>query len=689
MPIASLLTGLVALGLLFPTSAAAQQGPSRSSDSLLYRPTLQRLVDRQVERDGAALAEVLEDDDPDVRARAAFALASVQDTTAIEALLALLSDSVPDVRADAAFALGQMPVDGLGGALLDALAEETEGSVQQQLLIALGKRGDAASLTRLAAIEVPNALRAEQMLSTGRYGIRDVHAEEAIALLLQGLRHPEAAIRENAAYYFGRVTETAPWAGVADSLRARLDALAPDDLAAMHLLLGLGRLEEEQDTPLLIRWLEDGTDWRIRTNAARALHSRASAISVRTALLAALEDSSEHVAIVAAEALAAADRWTSAEQARVRDWLGAHPDRWRIGSPLLAGLARQGDTVFVQEALEKRREAENPLVYARALPALAQFPGMTAFNELALAAQHPDVRIAYAALEALKERWSRERAVTPSAPLYFDVFARAVRRQDLATVYAAAPVLADSLFRPLDAANVLTATYRDLRLPDDVEAMTAILGALGQAGDLAAAALLRQEAGRPDPVIARAASEALQALTGEVVSPESGAMPTERTIDWAFLREMGERPELHLETEKGEIVLLLETESAPMTTQTLLQAARAGRYDGVPFHRVVPNFVIQGGDYTRRDGFGGDGPFIRSEFTRLPYRRGTAGIASAGKDTEGNQYFVVHSMQPHLDGRYSAFGYVTEGEDVVGRVYEDDRVVRATVVPGGANVPER
>ena len=166
-------------------------------------------------------------------------------------------------------------------------------------------------------------------------------------------------------------------------------------------------------------------------------------------------------------------------------------------------------------------------------------------------------------------------------------------------------------------------------------------------------------------------------------------MPTERAIDWAFLREMGEHPELHLETEKGKIVLVLKTESAPMTTQTLLQAARAGRYDGVPFHRVVPNFVIQGGDYTRRDGFGGDGPFIRSEFTRLPYRRGTAGIASAGKDTEGNQYFVVHSMQPHLDGRYSAFGYVIEGEDVVDRVYEDDRVVRATVVTSGAVPSER
>ena len=685
MPTASFPVFLITLSLLFPAVATAQETHSRSADSLLYRPALQRIVDRQVERDGASLIAALEDDDPDVRARAAFALASVQDTAAVEALVARLSDPVPDVRADAAFALGQMPVEGLGTTLLDAFAEETEADVQRQLLIGLGKRGDEASLTRLATTKVPDSLKAEQVLAVGRYGIRDVHAEEAIALLLEALRHSEAAVRENAAYYFGRLPETAPWASVADSLRARLNGLAPDDLAAMHLLLGLGRLQAEQDTPLLVRWLEDGTDWRIRTNAARALRDRTDAPSVREALFKALEDTSEHVAIVAAEALAGADRWTSEEQARARDWLRTYPDRWRVDSPLLAGIARQGDIAFVEEAFEKRREAENPLVYARALPALAQGPGMAAFNELALAAQHPDVRIAYAALEALKERWSRERATMPSAPLYFDLFARAVRRQDLATVYAAAPALADSLFQPLGATSVLISTYRDLSLPDDVEAMTSILGALGQAGDTTAA-LLREEVGRPHPVIAQAAAGALQALTGEDVAVEPGAMPTERTIDWDFLREMGAQPELRLETEKGEIVLILETESAPMTTQTLLEAARAGRYDGVPFHRVVPNFVIQGGDYTRRDGFGGNGPFIRSEFTRLPYRRGTAGIASAGKDTEGNQYFVTHSMQPHLDGRYTAFGYVIRGEDVVDRIYEDDRVTRAVVVPTS---PER
>ena len=677
------LAALVAL-LLVAAPSAAQDRPGRTSDSLLYRPELQRLVEWQVARDGGALIAALDDEDPDVRARAAFALGSVQDTAAVPALLARLADPHPDVRADAAFALGQTSADGMGGPLLDRLAQEPEPDVQRELLVALGKRGDTLSLRRLVSMDLPQALTSERALAVGRYGLRGVHSKETIAYLLVVLRDTNAATRQNAAYYFGRSPETAPWADVQDSVRTILDGLAPGDVAAMHLLLGLGRLGEEADTPRLVRWLENGDDWRIRVNAARALTDRTDAPSVRRALSVALDDASEHVALVAAQALAGADRWTSEEQADVRAWIAEHPDRWRITSPLLTGLARQGDAAFVEEELGRRRDAANPLVYARALSALGELPDRASFNELAGAARHPDVRIAYAALEALRARWDRLRNVTPEAPLYFDVFSRAVQRRDLATVYAAAPALADSLFLPLGALDVLAGTYRDLDLPDDVEAMTSILGALGAAGDTTAAPLLREESRHAHPVVAQAAASALETLTGESVTTDvSATPPTERTIDWAFLREMGTRPELRLETEKGEVVLVLDPESAPMTAQTLLQAAEAGRYDDVPFHRVVPNFVIQGGDYARRDGFGGDGPFIRSEFTRRPFGRGTAGIASAGKDTEGTQYFVTHSMQPHLDGRYTAFGHVAEGLDVVDRLHEDDRVVRATVVAAG------
>jgi cyclophilin family peptidyl-prolyl cis-trans isomerase len=102
-------------------------------------------------------------------------------------------------------------------------------------------------------------------------------------------------------------------------------------------------------------------------------------------------------------------------------------------------------------------------------------------------------------------------------------------------------------------------------------------------------------------------------------------------------------------------------------------ASQRGFYSGLNFHRVVPNFVVQGGD-PRGDGWGGPGYAIRSEFSTLSYLTGSIGMASAGKDTEGSQFFITHSPQPHLDGRYTLFGRVVSGQDVVDRLLVDDRL---------------
>ena len=155
----------------------------------------------------------------------------------------------------------------------------------------------------------------------------------------------------------------------------------------------------------------------------------------------------------------------------------------------------------------------------------------------------------------------------------------------------------------------------------------------------------------------------------------------ERVIDWEALSDLGPRPKLILETEKGTVTLVLDSEGAPQTVQTIAGLAQEGLYDGTPFHRVVPNFVVQGGDFARQDGFGGPGFTIRSEFTQTPFRRGVLGMASAGKDTEGSQFFIMHSMAPHLDGGYTAFGWVESGMDVVDQLYAEDRVLTARVEP--------
>jgi len=123
-------------------------------------------------------------------------------------------------------------------------------------------------------------------------------------------------------------------------------------------------------------------------------------------------------------------------------------------------------------------------------------------------------------------------------------------------------------------------------------------------------------------------------------------------------------PRAFLKTRHGTIEIHLDVVEAPLTTASFVALARRGFYDGLTFHRVEPGFVVQGG-CPRGDGNGGPGYALRCEITRRPYARGSVGMALSGKDTGGSQFFITHSPQPHLDGRYTVFGQVVAGMAVV------------------------
>ena len=135
-----------------------------------------------------------------------------------------------------------------------------------------------------------------------------------------------------------------------------------------------------------------------------------------------------------------------------------------------------------------------------------------------------------------------------------------------------------------------------------------------------------------------------------------------------------------LETDKGKIVLELSPDKAPMTVASFVNLIQRGYYDGVTFHRVVPDFVIQGGDPTGT-GRGGPGYQFADEFD--PSLRhtgpGILSMANAGPATNGSQFFITLSPTPHLDGKHSVFGKVTSGMDVVLKIKAGDKIIKATV----------
>jgi cyclophilin family peptidyl-prolyl cis-trans isomerase/HEAT repeat protein len=194
---------------------------------------------------------------------------------------------------------------------------------------------------------------------------------------------------------------------------------------------------------------------------------------------------------------------------------------------------------------------------------------------------------------------------------------------------------------------------------------------------IAALTLLAKEA---DFVLRDRAGQALEALGTE--RPPLGPVRSQRTV--AVYRDLVRRSweprAVRVTTPRGAIDVLLECRQAPLTCVNFLQLAAQGFYDGLTFQRVVPGFVIQGGD-PRNDGFGGPGYTIRDEINRLRYDRGRVGMALAGKHTGGSQFFITLAPQPHLDGDYTIFGRVVAGDDVLDAIEQGDAILGIDEIP--------
>jgi len=135
-----------------------------------------------------------------------------------------------------------------------------------------------------------------------------------------------------------------------------------------------------------------------------------------------------------------------------------------------------------------------------------------------------------------------------------------------------------------------------------------------------------------------------------------------------------------METSKGTIEIELFAKDAPKTVNNFVFLAREGFYDGVTFHRVISNFMIQGGDPTG-SGRGGPGYKFEDEVRTNPNKHGTGSLsmANAGPNTNGSQFFITHSPQPHLDGKHTVFGKVTSGMDVVNAIRQGDVITSVTI----------
>jgi len=606
----------------------------------------------------------LNHEEPKVKVRALETFGRFQDSTWVAAIAPLLDDINHNVRIACAFSLGQIGGLEAEKALLERLRYKDLVEVKSRIIEALGKIGGSNTFSTLQDYftDLKRQLRGEAALSVGRMAYRGIRDSVLTATLSPLLQDPWAEVRWKACYALMRIGSNLS----AEQLREAVNDIDPR--VRMSALLALGNIEDHTFITPISYALTHDPDWRVRVNAAKAFSKYPLRL---TANYLSLVNQTAPVRLAIIEAIGK----------------GAllETNRYRANSRELNYAKNQ-----LEEALlEKENSPYSISQRGYALIAYARLMNTNGSAAIQKFLQHDALPLKLRAIQALGEIGTRnelkilqnqfiDSSATPikiailqalgnmtqvnTIPLYL----RALNDGDPVVVAIASESIArDTLKNKIHAKKILLAAER---VVDDLDGETAltIFDSFLRLKYQKAVPFLQKVIKKHDRAVVVAAHLALTALSKEeheLPQAETTILPDYRAIE-----------NLHgayaiITTSIGQIKIKLFSEEAPLTVSNFCKLASDGFYNGLNFHRVVPNFVIQGGD-PRSDGWGSPGYSIRSEFNKINYLRGVVGMASAGKDTEGCQFFITHSPQPHLDGRYTVFGKVVSGMQIVDSIQE-------------------
>lgn len=669
---------LIALALLAAACAPAAPPPSGPAASAVRvtEAGLLRLADRR-EWDAEYLRAALAHRDPAVARRAAGVLANLRRAEGVALLGPALAHADTSVAAMAAFALGQI-ADSTAVPLLvpwaDPARAERMPTVVAEVAYALGKirHADArAALERLLTtlgVSGPGDSRVAQaaLLSVWRQG-----RPAPVGAIERWIRHPDPEIRWRAAYALARRPEPAATAllfRVAEDPDALVRSFVARGLtAAMADSSGVGQDAAQR---ALVRMVRDSAEI-VRISALRSLGSFRTDSAVAVLANAALA-APPYETVVAMESLQRLGTFAaSASGTLQREALDRDMPIFVRQTALAALVEVDRDAALralphVENDPRWRLRASAARIYAQA--------GPHGRRQLITILRDPDGRVASAALE---------QAVTAVGDSLIgeiaDVLMLGVRHPDLITRTNALTGLG-RLADPSTLPVVLDAYQRAQAdsLNDAALAAVDVVGEIAKKDPTAARQFFARFTRSNDYLVRQRVRTVLgDSLAGAWGEP----LPIETEMAEAeyarIVRETRARPRPHavIETDRGHIEVELFADDAPLTVRSFLGLAESGFFDGQEWPRVVPNFVIQGGD-PRGDTSGGPGYTLRDEINRHLYLRGSLGMALSGPDTGGSQWFVTHSPQPHLDGTYTVFGRVVRGMEVADGILPGDRIIR-------------
>jgi cyclophilin family peptidyl-prolyl cis-trans isomerase/HEAT repeat protein len=592
------------------------------------------------------------DSEPEVRQMAAFAMGLIGGPTVVEPLTAALADPDPLVQGRAAEALG----NAAHKAAANAIAAMMTAHIK------------AGALNGIAAddLEYPKPANVEAV-RLGLYALVRLSAYDALASTTLDQDGRPVSQWWPVAYAFRRVGDSRAGAPLLTLLRS--DGVYTRAFAAR----GLGAAKEARAVaPLVTVVVNDKEVSAVRIEAARSLAELNATPAIEPLIKVVTARTTEpnlRLEAVTALGLLRADAATEI-------FIELLTDPWpSLRAAAVTGLARTDPESFVLaiSGLDPDRHWSVRAALAAALGTLPEGRGEARLLQML---KDEDQRVIPAVLNALVAMNASSAEATLLAVLDAD---DAVVRQ----------TAIEGLVRLKSgkAAPALVQAYERADKDPTYLARAAILSALVNLDRERARPLLDRALSDRDWAVRVRAATLLKTL-----DPATDVSMRIRPAPAATLAELNEldrmvnpavSPVAYIETTKGTIQIELAVVDAPRTVLNFISMARRNYLGATPFHRVVPNFVVQDGD-PRGDGQGGPGYTIRDEINQLPYLRGTVGMALDWEDTGGSQFFITHAPQPHLDARYTVFGRVVQGIEVVDQLQQWDQI-RAVRVWDGVN----
>jgi HEAT repeat protein/cyclophilin family peptidyl-prolyl cis-trans isomerase len=591
------------------------------------------------------------DTDPEVRQMAAFAMGLIGDASAAEPLVAALADADPLVQGRAAEALGLIAHKPAAEQIAAMMAVHTKAGVLS------GIAPDDLEYPKPPAVEA---------VRLGMYALVRLAAYESLAsVLTDGSEHPISQWWP-VAYAFRRIADPKAGAVLLSLLQS------PGSVTRAFAARGLGAVKEQRAiAPLVAIVGNEAEAQHVRIEAARALAELGAVDAVD--VLAKVIKTPKADANLRLEAVTALGQLRVAGSADL--FVDLLTDDWpAMRSAAFTALARSdADTLLT--VLSGIEPDAHWSVRAALASALGSLDVERARPRLTLMLEDTDQRVMPAVLTAL---------VSIGAPEAETVLLERAEAEDPVVRMA----VANGLARLKSAKGVaaLVQSYERADKDPTYVARAAVLGALVELDPAAARPLLERGLKDRDWALRVRAAALLRKLDPaadvSVIRPAPAA-PLAELNDLTPLVNPSVSPMAYVDTDKGMIQIELAVVDAPRTVVNFVSLARKNFLGATPFHRVVPNFVTQDGD-PRGDGEGGPGYTIRDEINQRPYLRGTVGMALDWEDTGGSQFFITHSPQPHLDGRYTVFGQVVAGMDVVDRLTQGDQIRSVRVWDGVA-----